>query len=89
MVLNSDIPEVPQLAGSSEGPAAGASQISVIVVATEQLFRLGLAGLLSEDGRLNVIGVSDGQANLLELCKSTSVDVVLLDIQLSRSDVQC
>jgi NarL family two-component system response regulator LiaR len=86
MVLNSDIPEVPQLAGSSEGPAAGASQISVIVVATEQLFRLGLAGLLSEDGRLNVIGVSDGQANLLELCKSTSVDVVLLDIQLSRSD---
>ena len=71
---------------SSDGPADGGSQISVIVVATERLFRLGLAGLLSEDGRLNVIGVSDGEADLLELCKSTSVDVVLLDIQLSRSD---
>ena len=56
------------------------------MVATERLFRLGLAGLLSEDSRLNVIGVSDGEADLLELCKSTSVDVVLLDIQLSRSD---
>ncbi len=74
------------MTGPSEGLAAGVPRISIIVVATEQLFRLGLAGLLSEDSRLSVIGVSDGQADLLELCQSTSVDVVLLDIQLSRSD---
>lgn len=85
-MLNSDIPQRSDTAGSSEGFSVVTSQISIIVVATERLFRLGLAGLLSEDDRLNVIGVSDGEADLLELCKSSSVDVVLLDIQVSRSD---
>jgi len=85
-VLNSDIPQPSQTVSSSDGLSIDSSQISVIVVATERLFRLGLAGLLDGDSHLNVIGVSDGEADLLELCKSTSVDVVLLDIQLSRSD---
>ena len=85
-MLNSDIPQLSEMASPSDDLTVGGSQISVIVVATERLFRLGLAGLLSDDSRLNVIGVSDGETDLLELCKSTSVDVVLLDIQLSRSD---
>jgi two-component system, NarL family, response regulator LiaR len=62
------------------------SKISVIVVADELLFRLGLARLLSEDERLEVIAISDGEPELIELCKATSVDVVVMDIQLSRSD---
>lgn len=61
-------------------------KISVIVVANELLFRLGLARLLGEDDRLDVIAVSDGEPELLELCKATSVDVVVMDIQLSRTD---
>lgn len=85
-LLNSDTPQPSEMASSSDGLSIDGSLISVIVVATERLFRLGLAGLLGEDTRLNVIGVSDDEADLLELCKSTSVDVVLLDIQLSRSD---
>ena len=69
----------------ADGSSVNGAKISVIVVAAERLFRLGLARLLSEDDRLDVIGVSDGDAELLELCKSTSVDVVLIDLELSRS----
>ena len=85
-MLNSDLPQRSDKTSSSDGLSLDGSQISVIVVATERLFRLGLAGLLSEDDRLDVIGVSDGEANLLEICRATSVDVVLIDIQLSRTD---
>jgi two-component system, NarL family, response regulator LiaR len=70
----------------SDGPSPTSSRISVIVVATERLFRLGLARLLSEDDRLDVIGDSEGAPELLDLCKATSVDVVLIDIQLLRTD---
>ena len=85
-MLSYEHPQPHETWSLSEGSPGDRFAVSVIVVATERLFRLGLAGLLSEDDRLNVIGVSDGEADLLELCKSTSVDVVLLDIQLSRSD---
>ena len=56
------------------------------MVAAERLFGLGLASLLSEDDRLNVIEVSDGDPELLELCIATSVDVVLIDLELTRVD---
>lgn len=84
-VLNSDLPQLSDIAASPNGSADG-SRVSVIVVATERLFRHGLAGLLSRDDRLDVIGVSDDEADLLALCKSRAVDVVLMDIQLSRSN---
>jgi DNA-binding NarL/FixJ family response regulator len=61
-------------------------KISVVVVANELLFRLGLARLLSEDERLDVIAVSDGESELIELCGTTSVDVVVMDMTLSRAD---
>jgi DNA-binding NarL/FixJ family response regulator len=70
----------------SDGFSLDGPKISVIVVANELLFRLGVARLLSEDDRLDVIAVSDGEPELLELCKATSVDVVVIDIQLSRTD---
>jgi DNA-binding NarL/FixJ family response regulator len=70
----------------SDGFSMNDSKISVIVVANELLFRHGLARLLNEDDRLDVIAVSDGEPELLELCKATSVDVVVMDIQLSSTD---
>jgi DNA-binding NarL/FixJ family response regulator len=85
-LFNSDLTHRIEPASSSHGFMVGGSKISVIVVATEQLFRHGLAGLLDEDERLEIIGVSDGEADLIDICKSTGVDVVLLDIQLSRGD---
>jgi DNA-binding NarL/FixJ family response regulator len=71
---------------SWESSSIADSKISVIVVAAEKLFRLGLAGLLSEDDRLDVIEVSDGEPELLGLCRATAVDVVLIDLELSRAD---
>ncbi len=85
-MLNSDRPQRADTTSSWDDFSIDGSKISVIVVATERLFRLGLARLLSEDDRLDVIGVSDGEPDLLELCKATSVDVVLMDIELSRTD---
>jgi DNA-binding NarL/FixJ family response regulator len=35
---------------------------------------------------LDVVAVSDGEPELLELCKATSIDVVIMDIQLARTD---
>jgi CheY-like chemotaxis protein len=63
------------------------SKISVVVVADELLFRLGLAKLLSEDERLEVIAVSSDKSELLELCTTRSVDVVVLDMTLSHDVV--
>jgi len=85
-VLNSDSPQPSPITSSLDGFSIDSSRISVIIVASGLLFRLGLARLLSEDDRLDVIGVSDGEPDLLGHCRATSVNVVLLDIQLSRTD---
>jgi DNA-binding NarL/FixJ family response regulator len=84
-VLRSDEPQL-EATRLSDGLAIDGSKISVIVVADELLFRLGVARLLNEDDRLEVIGVSDGEPELIEICKSTAVDVVVMDIQLARTD---
>ena len=85
-MLNSDPPRPHERTRSTDGSSITASKISVIVVAAERLFCLGLAGLLSEDEGLDVIAVSDGEPELLGLCTATSADVVLLDLELSRAD---
>jgi len=85
-VLNSDIHLPLERTGSSDGPSITLSKISVIVVAAERLFRLGLARLLSEDEGLDVIAVSDGEPELLGLCTTTAADVVLVDLELLRAD---
>jgi DNA-binding NarL/FixJ family response regulator len=83
---NQDRPQLADQTRPWDGSSVTWAQISVIVVAAERLFRLGLAGLLSEDDRLKVVEVSDGEPGLLELCRATSVDVVLVDLELSRVD---
>jgi len=57
-----------------------------VVVAAEQLFALGLARLLGEDERMDIIGVCGGDQDLLGLCVARSVDVVLIDLELSRAN---
>ena len=71
---------------SSGGRSITNSKISIVVVAAERLFGLGLAGLLGEDEDLHVVAVSDGEPELLGLCTAMSADVVLIDLELSRVD---
>ncbi len=86
MPNNNPSPQPPGNTRSSDDHSLDGSEIAVIVVAAERLFRLGLAGLLDEDDRLKVIGVSDGEPDLLKLCATLSVDVLLVDLELSRVD---
>jgi DNA-binding NarL/FixJ family response regulator len=84
-VLNSDFHPL-ERTGRSGGSSFPGSRISVVVVAAEQLFALGLARLLREDECLDVIGVCDGDQDLPGLCVARSVDVVLIDLELSRAN---
>ena len=85
-VFNSNPPLPLKQPTSSEGSSVTISKISVIVVAAERLFRLGLARLLGEDEDLDVVAVSDGGPKVLGLCTAMSADVVLIDLELSRVD---
>jgi DNA-binding NarL/FixJ family response regulator len=85
-VLNSDLYQPLERTGRSGGSSFPGSRISVVVVAGEQLFALGLARLLREDECLDVIGVCDGDQDLPGLCVARSVDVVLIDLELSRAN---
>jgi DNA-binding NarL/FixJ family response regulator len=85
-VLKSDLSQPLERSGSSDRPSIAGTKISVVLVAAERLFGLGLARLLSEDDRLDVIEVSQGEPDLLELCIARSVDVVLIDLELTRAD---
>lgn len=85
-MLNSDLSEPLESGKSTQDSSIPDAKITVILVAAERLFGLGLARLLGEDDRLDVIDVSAGEPELLGLCIATSVDVVLLDLELSRAD---
>ena len=85
-MLNSDLDQPLKRTRSSNGSSISGSKISVVVVAGERLFGLGLARLLGEDDSLDVIGVSDGETDLIPLCVTKSVDVVLIDLELSRAN---
>lgn len=85
-LLSYEHPQPHETWSLSEGSPGDRFAVSVIVVATERLFRLGLARLLSEDDHLHVIGVSGGEPDLVDYCKATSVDVVLMELDLSVTD---
>jgi DNA-binding NarL/FixJ family response regulator len=86
-VLNSDLPQPLDRSKSSSGATSVTDgKISVILVVAERLFGLGLARLLDEDDRMQVIEVSQGEPELVDLCIGGSVDVVLIDLELSRVD---
>ena len=83
-VLNNDLHQPLEGTRSSDGASLTGPKISVVVVAAERLFGLGLARLLGEGESLDVIGVSDGEPDVVGLCIANSVDVVLIDLELSR-----
>jgi DNA-binding NarL/FixJ family response regulator len=85
-VLNSYLHQPLKRTRSPNGTSISGSKISVVVVAGERLFGLGLARLLGEDDSLDVIGVSDGETDLIPLCVAKSVDVVVIDLELSRAN---
>lgn len=85
-MLNSDLHQPFDGPRPSDQPSLAGPGVSVVVVAAEQLFAFGLAHLLGEDDGLNVVGVSDGATDVLELCVANAVDVVLIDLELSRAD---
>jgi DNA-binding NarL/FixJ family response regulator len=65
-------------------PPARPDGISVLVVDSQTLFRVGLARLLGDDERLLVMGVSAGHRELPERCAAMSVDVIVADLELSE-----
>src|SRR5271166_5940418 len=85
-VFNNNTPLPLERTTSWDGSSITTSKISVIVVAAERLFRLGLARLLGADEDLDVVAVSDGGPKVLGLCTAVSADVVLIDLELSRID---
>ncbi len=85
-MLNSNLHPLPEGNDSRGGSSLSGSRISVVVVAAQQLFAYGLARLLGEDECLNVVGVSDGESDVLGLCAAKSVDVVLIDLELTRAN---
>jgi DNA-binding NarL/FixJ family response regulator len=58
----------------------------VLVADSQALFRAGLARLLSEDDRLDVVATSDGGPEVSEMCAVLSVDVLVADLRLARVD---
>jgi DNA-binding NarL/FixJ family response regulator len=61
-------------------------RISVMVVDGQAVFRSGLARLLGEDERLDVVAVSEGGPDVAELCAAMSIDVVVTDLRFPKMD---
>ncbi len=60
--------------------------ITVAIADGQAVFRYGLAQLLSEDSRMNVVAVSDGGPEVADLCASLAVDVLVTDLRLPRAN---
>jgi DNA-binding NarL/FixJ family response regulator len=88
-VLNSDLSQPLERSRALDGPSvvdSGDSRISVVLVAAERLFGLGLARLLDEDDRIDVVEVTQGEPELVALCRTQAIDVVVIDLELSQAD---
>lgn len=59
--------------------------IAVAIADGQVVFRRGLAQLLDEDDRIEVVAVSDGGPEMADLCASLAVDVLVTDLRLPRS----
>ncbi|WP_313025391.1 response regulator transcription factor [Mobilicoccus sp.] len=69
---------------SPAGPTipADSPPIAVLIVDDHPVVRAGLRALLSTSGRLAVVGEAENGERALELLRSLSVDVVLMDLQM-------
>jgi DNA-binding NarL/FixJ family response regulator len=60
--------------------------VRIVVVDDQALFRTGLARLLNEDPRIQVIGQAEDGATAVELVAKVSPDVVLMDLKMPNLD---
>lgn len=60
--------------------------VRVLVADDQTLFRVGLAGLLARDSRVEVVGQAADGMEALRLCKELEPDVVLMDIRMPNLD---
>ena len=58
----------------------------VLIVDDQELFRSGLAGLLREDARVEVVGEAGEGARAAELAATLAPDVVLMDLRIPGID---
>jgi two-component system, NarL family, response regulator NreC len=58
------------------------SQITVVLADDHTLFRQGVAGLLSRDSHIRIVGEVSTASDAIELCKQVEPDVVLMDISM-------
>ncbi|HUZ89971.1 MAG TPA: response regulator transcription factor, partial [Candidatus Acidoferrales bacterium] len=62
-------------------------RVARVVIADDQtLFRVGLARLLNEDPRVDIVGDAADGLQALELVASTHPDVVLMDLKMPNLD---
>ncbi|WP_367153635.1 response regulator [Clavibacter michiganensis] len=61
------------------GNGARLSEISVALADDHELFRSGLAELLSRSPYIRVVGSADNGQQAVELCATSGVEVLLLD----------
>jgi two-component system response regulator DegU len=60
--------------------------VSVAVAEGQAVFRHGLAQLLDNDSRFDVVAVSDGGPEIIEVCANRPVDVLVTDLHLPRTN---
>ena len=60
--------------------------VSVAVAEGQAVFRHGLAQLLGNDSRFDVVALSDGGPEIVEVCATRPVDVLVTDLHLPRTN---
>ena len=65
---------------------AAVTTVRLLVVDDQALFRTGLARLLNEDARVEVVGEATDGAQALKLAASLRPDVILMDIKMPQLD---
>lgn len=60
-------------------------KIRIIIADDHRIIRVGLIGLLERENDLQVVGQADDAIQLLDLLKTTSADVILMDIDMGKT----
>jgi DNA-binding NarL/FixJ family response regulator len=80
LTLVGDRRETAWPAGSGRSRPDPTDHISVMVVDAQLLVRAGVASLLNEDDRLEVVALSEGGRQVAETCATLCIDVVVTDL---------
>jgi len=66
--------------------SSSATRVRVLIVDDQTLFRVGLAGLLAEDPRVEVVGQAADGVEAVKLASSLQPDVILMDVRMPNLD---